>query len=358
MADQIGLFVKAYVLQLVAKAVIFFILFGLITMLVAREKSIPMLRGFVGVILSFFTCPFRYLRAAVLSMEEYGVAGEAEDSSSKQYLLNKIMIFMQAALVISSIAVFAGSVTDGWIAMVPPTQLRDAIRELEKAVVEKNAELLRLDPAVKQLNEAWKSQHDSYVNSFASEKSSKMEQLGRENVILANRINDVDPQTKVLFAKIEEFQARNARDLTTSELEESVRDLTAYLDRLSLSPEARTMINSHNANWASQKRLKMEINTMTERAVRAASQPTYEAMSSQLADIKRDLPNQEKELIDLKSKATYKVERLALSVVLGGLKFISLIWLYGLLIEVLWSAINVSSDLRKIRNSLSKPTVP
>lgn len=341
----------AYFEHLLETVLVFLLLFGVIAYLFARGRFLPLLRGFGRVILSFFICPFSYLRAAVLSMADHGADAGADVPASKQYLLNKLMLTLQAALVLASVAVFAWSVTDGWNSMLPPKLLRTSIRELDKAVIQKTADLQKLEPAVKQLEDAWKGQREAQMESFTTGRGIKIEQLGKANLDLAARIKNVDPQTKMLFAKIEEFHARNAGDLSAGELEECLNSLNAYMERLNLAGDAKALIQSYNENWGQIKRLKIEIDNMSERQVRTAAQPAYETMAAQLAEIKRDLPVQGKQLALWRSEVKYQPEKLLLSVLYGALKLILLVWLFGLLIEILWSAINVSSDVRKIQGS-------
>lgn len=358
MANQIAMLILGYVQQLVSTAVVFLVLFMAIFGLVAREKSIPIISGFVRVILSFFICPFVYLKAAVLSMEKFGTDEGEEDSNSKQYLLNKIMIFMQAALVVSSIAVLAGVVTNGWGTTVELKELRDEINGLEPKVNQLKADLARLEPSVAQLNEEWKSRHDSFVGQFVLEKRAKVEQLEKANEELAEKINGVDAQTKMIFRKIEEFYARNAESQGARELERSIQGLTEYLDRFSLGEVEGGLIRTHCANWGAVKRLKLEIDNPAEKEVRAKAQPTFEAMSKELVVAKGSLPEQEQKLTAWRLEKTLKTGALVSGLIVGFLRFLLLIWLYGLLIEILWSAISVSGDLRAIRNSLSKPANP
>lgn len=346
---------RSYAAHYVELIIVFLVLFGLTTYLFARGRFVPMLRGFGGMIALFISCPFVYLRAAVLSMADYGEKSETADASSKQYLLNKLMLFMQAVLVVASIAVFSASVTDGWNSMLPPQMLRFAIRELDKTVATKKAELLKLEPAVGQLDAAWKGQRDAEMTRFTTERSMKIEQLVNGNSELAVRINSVDPQTKMLFTKVEEFHARNAGDMNADELARTMNKLNDYLDRFTFTDDAKAMIKSYNDNWGLNKRLRTEINNMSEREVRAGVQQAYEDMSAQLAELRQKLPIQEKTLAGLRAEATYDVKSLLLSVLYGIFKFILLVWLFGLIIEVLWSAINVSTDVKKIQDSV-KPS--
>lgn len=344
-----------YAQNFVASVVVFILLFGAIAYALARDRFGPALSGIALVVLSFFRCPFVYLKAAVLTMADYGAKGEAVDSASKQYLLNKLMLSMQAALVMSSIAILTSSIISGWNTLMPSQSLRQSISERNKAVAQKKTDLQTLEPAVKQMEEAWKTQRDVEMGNFTARKTAKINQLEKENIDLATRIN-ADPQIKVLFAKIEEFHARNTGDLTTDELEGIMRNLNNYMNRLRVPDGTKVMMTTYNDNWGLQKRSKIEINNLSEKVVRADIQPTYEAMSGQSVEKKRDLLAQEAELAVFKAMVHYNILGMLFILLSGALKFILLIWLFGLLIETLWSAINVSTNVKEIHGILNKPT--
>jgi len=353
-----GMILQPYIEQFFASIFVFLILFALIAGLFAREKFIPMLDGFLGVILSFFSCPFIYMRAAVLSMADYRSKSMAGDSFSKQYLLNKLMFFMQAALIVVSIAVFAGNLTTGWVAMVPTKELRDAVRAQESTVLLEKADLQKLESEVKQLDEAWAGQRDQQMEKYTAERTQKIEQLGKNNSELANLINNVDTQAKILFAKIEDFQTKNAEAATKEDLDKTLYILNDYLNKLRVSDGAKGMIKSYNDNWGSLMLAKIERDSLSENELRASIQPTYKKLSGQFEELNRDMQLQEARLSELRAAAAYKIHKFLLCILSGAIMFMLLVWLFGLLIEVLWSAINVSTDVKEIRNSLLKSDNP
>ena len=85
------------------------------------------------------------MKNAVLTLAEYGSKGETEFSHSKQYLLNKLLLSLQAILVVFAIAVLASSLVVGWNQMMPPKELRLAITQMEESIKKQRDQLSELD---------------------------------------------------------------------------------------------------------------------------------------------------------------------------------------------------------------------
>ena len=342
-----------FVANLQATIIVFLVLFTLISYLFARDKFVSMLSGLFRIIISFFYSPFIYVKKAMLSLAEYGIKGETEFIKTKQYLLNKLMISLQAVLVVVSIAVLASSLVSGWNKMLPPKYLRESISGIEEELVKQKAELRELEPNVKLMDTAWNSKRDSLISVYTLERNRKNESLSAENAELSKRISQLGSTIEQSFLQIRNYHSQNESHTIPSQFESVKNEIKNFIDR-AVPQESKELFFKYNDNWYALMLSKLETTNFSEEQLRSAVQPTYSDLKNRLDYLNQTIPSQQKELAQLQAQVKYDIKALFLQLLYGICQFIILVWAVGLFIEALWLGIHVAANVQKIQNDLER----
>jgi hypothetical protein len=135
----------------------FIVLFTLILTLIAKSDSSLAIRGLFVLLGSFFAAPFHYLRSVIRTLIAHQSNADSARTESKQYLLQKLILLSNAALLVSTIAILAAGVVMSWIVLSPPQEraqrraLSAQIDEMDKAIETRQTEAAKAkadaDPA-------------------------------------------------------------------------------------------------------------------------------------------------------------------------------------------------------------------
>lgn len=339
--------------NLIAEIIVFLVLFGLIAYLLARDKFVSLLYGFFRVIISFFYSPFIYMKKAVLSLAEYGTKGEGEFIKTKQYLLNKLMLSLQAVLVVLSIALLASSLVSGWNQMLPPKDLRVAISNLEEELGKEETELQQIEPNVKQMDAAWSNQRDSLIGAYNLEHARKNQAALAENADLADHISRLGAAVEQSFLQVRNYYSQNESFDRAFQFERVKTDVKDFIDRLGAPQEAKELMLKYNDNWYALMLSKLETSNFSEAQLRSVVQSTYSNLKDRMDYINRATPYQQQELTRLQAQVKYDIKALFFQFLYGVFQFILLVWAVGLTIEALWIAIHVAANVQMIQDNLA-----
>jgi len=342
--------IEFFLQNLFESIVVFIILFLLIAYAFARNRFGAMLGGVFRIIASFFYSPFVYLKKAVLALAEYGQKGEAEFLETRQYLLNKLLLSFQGALVILSVAVLARGFVTAWSEWLPPKYLREAISELKKQLGQEKKELGQVAPTVEKMESSWAKQRDSLVRVYREERSNKAARLTTENQELVNRFASFDERVRQVFESIRQYHAQNEYHRQAA-IFENVRDNVRlyYINPYLQEQEPKDLLNRYNDNWYAVMLAKLELSNFSERQLRSAIQPTYEALKTKLNELNSTIPYREEQLSQLRAQAKYNFSALFLQIAYTLLQFIIFVWIVGLIIEALWLSVHVAVNVQKLR---------
>jgi hypothetical protein len=339
--------------NLVAVIIVFLVLFALIVYLFARDNFFSVLYGFFRIIISFFYSPVIYMKKAVLALAEYGIKGEVEFMQTRQYLLNKLMISLQAFLVVISIVVLASSLVSGWNQMLPPKDLSERILSLETELGKEKPELPQVEQNVKRMEDAWLNQHDSLVKAYNIERTGKRETISAENADLANRISQIDSTIHESFIELKNYHSQNEHYSSASQFENIKIEIEDFVNRLGVSEETTGLMLKYNDNWYALMLSTLEISDLSESQLRFVIQPTYNNLRNRLDYLTQTIPTKQEELTRLQAEVKYEIKNFFMEILYGILQFILLVWVMGLLIESLWLAIHIGANVQKIHDNLA-----
>src|SRR5258708_7310788 len=135
-------------------------LFCLFLWLLAKGRIRELLGGFLRLLLSFFYCPYVYLKKTVHVVADFGKKREEELARSHHYLGTRITMLMRVALIVTVVGVFAFFVVSGWEAMLPPKFYRIPAKNTEPQLEQQQAQQATVSPHASQLEQDWTHQRN------------------------------------------------------------------------------------------------------------------------------------------------------------------------------------------------------
>lgn len=345
MQNIFGLFAE----DLTATLIVFLILFAAIAYFFAREKSVAVFSGVILIALSLFYGPFIYLRKAVLGLADYSAKRKTEFVQTRQYLLNKLLLTLQALLVILSIAILATGFVSGWNQMIPSKELREAVSSTEGDLKRLKSELQEIEPAVKQMETVWSTRRDSLISVYNAERAHRGEKMIAQNIDLANRINAGSDTAQQALSEIRNYYTQNEYLDSPSQYEPLITEAMNYLEKQSFSEETKTLLLTYIDNWYAQMLSRFETRLLSESQLRIAVQATYHIRQQRLDNLKETIPAQEKELVQFRTELRYNFGALGVQILYTILQFILFVWLVGLVIESLELMVNTAANVQKIQ---------
>jgi hypothetical protein len=335
--------------DLTATLIVFLILFAAIAYFFARDKSVAVFSGLILIALSLFYGPFIYLRKAVLGLADFSAKRKTEFVQTRQYLLNKLLLLLQAVLVILSIAILAAGFVSGWNQMMPSKQLREAISSTEGDLKRLKSELQEIEPTVKQMETVWSTRRDSLISVYNAERAHIGERMIAQNIDLANRINAGSDTAQQALNEIRNYYTQNEYLDSPLQYEPLITEAMHYIERQSLSDEPKTFLFNYINNWYTQMLSRFEIRLLSESQLRFAVQATYHTRQQRLDNLKETIPAQEKELAQFRTELGYNFGALGVQILFTLLQFILFVWLVGLVIEYLELVIDTAANVQKIQ---------
>lgn len=130
------------------------------------------------------TSPFAYLRKTVLSLCDYGRRGDMVFAGTDQFLLRRLVVFLEAGIVLLSLGVLAGGMVECFDTLVPPAEVRVALRKTEEALGQQRNQLDEASKKVADLDKAWEAEGTKVEQEFrqAREKTIRVEKQTRTRI--------------------------------------------------------------------------------------------------------------------------------------------------------------------------------
>mgnify|MGYP000890483837 CR=1 FL=1 len=338
--------------NLLATSLVFLALFFLIASLFAKERLGQMLQGLLRILASIFYSPFVYMKRAVLSLADHGVKGETEFSKTKQYLMNKLMLMLQALLVIFSLAVLSAGIVAAWNSMLPPKHVREFVKNLKMEIKTNQTDLAVIEPQVKQMEQLWNTQRDSLIKAYKEQRNKNIETLRADNLQLEKQIysNSGDYQNNLEIIK--NYLSQNEYQRSARQYARVKEDVQNYLERTINDSAAKTRLQRYISNWYSLMLSKLEIDNFSESQLRAAVQPNYKSMKEKAESLPQTISRQESQLAEAKSAAKLRFPAFFLGILISLAGFLAVVWVIGLIIEGLWMGLHMAGNIEKIRDKI------
>ncbi len=335
----------------VATLIVFLLLFILIAFIVARKNSISVFAGLGLIVVSLFVGPFAYLKRAVMDLAEYRTARTTESTPPKQALLYRFFAALQGILVICAVALLATGLVSAWNQFVPSKFLRDSIGATEENMKKLSAELPQLQADVQRMETLWSTSRDSIVAAYSVRRADIVEMPMDAGGKFASQVASLGDTAQQAFNEIMSYHSQNALVSEPYQVESVVSEIADYIQRQNLSSEVAEILSTYNDIWHVKMLAKFDTQALTEDQVKFAAFPEFPRRQKRFEYVKATLPEQEKNLAEMRSEMHYDFGALGGQLLLTAVEFLLLIWLAGLIIEWMWLGLEMSGHLRKLREN-------
>jgi hypothetical protein len=336
---------------------LFLVLFAVIAVAFARERFLHLLLGFIRNLGSVFYSPFIYLRKIVLELCDFGRTGDSGLLFSDQYLLNKVLIALKAAIILLAIGGLAASFTAAWEATLPPQALRDAIDQLEESSAKGQTELATARARVEQMDSAWQQRRQTLIEQFKTERLQQAQTAASDNDQIEKSARGSSSMAQALES-IRSYLAQNESADNAVQLDRIRDTALQFLGRLSLSDSDQRQLTQYVNNWQRGRLAKIQMDSVSESQLRSQIQPDYVDVKNRASSLASQTQGEARELAQLKSQITYHPELGFAALVSGVFGFIFTIWIIGLLVESVAFTGALADDVKKIRLNSEREIPP
>ena len=330
----------------IAFGVIVLAVFSGLLMAIVGQKVREVLKGFVRALGACVYSPVLWLRKALLGTAEFASRKEADDLKSDQYLLNRLLTVVQAGIVIVAVVILASGLTRSVRALVPPKDVRVKLSGLSGELDVLKEQLRQAEKALKKAEKNWRSTGGDRIREFRARAEARLKNAQQRMESLANALQGSrflrEVRSKLEGVRPEDGPERilQARREAEEAIESSwiwdrsvVKRLLAYAEawqeRMTAEYEARVVTDE-------------QIRELLLQDLAVAAKQARERYESKRQEIKEF-----RKAVGVGLLAA--VQRL----VIGGLKFLITLWLFGCLVEWLWLFIRLADNVRVLRERSS-----
>ena len=347
-----------YIVEHLAEwSLIFVGLFLVLSFLLVREKLGAMLLGFSRTIGSVFTSPFIYLRKISLQLAAFGKSGDQSFRSSRLYLVNKLLVAIQAVLIVAALGGLAVTIIAAWDAFMPPQWLRTAISRLDSQLSEERRQQEPASNQVRQLEADWQAQGKAIVDKRQLEEKQKVAKSLEDNSFLSSSL-DTDQEMRQPLQSLKNYLSQNDAGGTEAAFDTTRKNASAFIDRIDLPEAKQAKLVEYVKNWHTAKLAQLRLKAMSEESIRSEVQPGYREQKMRAAALEERVRLDSDQLSTLRAQAAYSPTGLVTRLAEGLVAFLATVWVFGLLIELLSLAVHVADDIRALRESdAGRPSV-
>lgn len=313
--------------------------------LLAKGRIRELLRAFFRLLLSFFYCPYVYLRKTIGIIADFGKKREEELAQSHHYLGTRITMLLRMALLITVVGVFTSFVVAGWEAMLPLKYYRVAEKNTATQLERQQAQLATISAHLNQLEQDWTNHHDSLIADYKASKKKEIEDLTAANGQLEAKLSS-SPEGARVFSGLKRYLDSGNATLATAQ---------QYIQMFMTNEEARNDLNKYVANWNTAKHLSQQLEDMPPKGFREAIQPDYEATRQNAQYWNNQVSSTASTLSQIRAEMHYSPESLLLSALSGAFLCLLIIWGVGLFLEAYTQATDVMDDIQRIRQLAEAP---
>jgi len=328
--------------------IVFFLLFTVIAYLLDRDKVGDMYLGILRVIYSLFYSPIIFLKKSILNLANFGRKGEKEYIPSKQFLLQKIVLFLETILVIISISFLVSGIIIGWNSFLPPLELRTARNNTEASLEDTKDKMGKISLTYQNLNKYWDSKKDSLISSRIGVNKDKLKKLEAKNKNLSQKFNN-DTEINETYNIIKDYLDRNDYSSSLGGYENIKDQVISHVDGLSIGQNKINELKNYAENWYKIKAINYELGSFSEEDLRNEIQPNYREIEINYDRFSEHIANLESDLIYYNENIKYDILSLIKSIIISTLTAFLYIWIIGLMIEAINLSIDIANNVRIIR---------
>ena len=315
--------------------------------------------GLLRTVVTVFTAPVQYLRAAVVDIEDMHSAAEGPQQNP-QYLTQRLLVILQAAIVTFTFGVLAVAAATGWYGMVPDGDLRQAYRDARESLTEMRVATDSLGLSVEGLNAFWVNQGEAL---FVARRDSLQGAITSSRTVMTARDSFLE-ESDVGTTALEVFRQEVGTPPSPRASAASVR---AYQDRagawlvqvrteIGQGPDLELVdaLQAWLTAWRSATVAEADLLQLDMTGFRNELQPEYEATLASLVRTEAGLTRLEERVIELRAATRWQPGVFILYVVSGLLLSVAAIWILGLILEAIWLGTDLAQNLRSVRKGMDR----
>jgi hypothetical protein len=331
--------------ELLYIVLLFLVLFCVFLGWLAKGRIGELLGGFFRLLLSFFYCPYIYLKKTVNIVADFGKKREDELVRSHHYLGTRITMLMRAALIVTVVGVSAFFVVTGWEAMLPAKYYRIAEKNTENQLERQQAQLTTTSAHLSQLEQDWSGHRDSLIGGYKASRKKQIDDLNSANAELEAKLSSNPEGARVLTGLKRYLDSGNANLGTAQQ----------YAQMFIASEDVRNDLNKYLANWNNARSLNRQLENMSEGDLRRAIQPDHESTKQNVQYWNNQVSSTFSTVAQIRSQMRYSPEALLFSMFTGAFICLLIIWGVGLFLESYTLATDMVDDIQKIRQLAEEP---
>ncbi len=338
LALKVGWIITLWIGLLLAAAAIF-----------SRGRLRDFLSSLGQLVAAVVTSPFAYLRKAVLALCDYGRRGNAVFGGTDQFLLSRLVVFLDAGVVLLSLGVLAGGIVESFEVLVPPAEVREALARTEEALVQQMRRLEETKRQVSDLDKAWTAEGAKIEKAFREprEKVQRAEKQVRARI--ESQIVPETPLSSAIEAAKQAITNQGEPDSETAAAytRNSARSWLWYLDG-----PGQEALTSWTESWYREAIASIELREVSAESLRAQKQPNYGQLSAEKSDLESQIQATTTSRDELRREARLRFGPAFRQLVMAAVSLLALVWWLGLLLEALGLALHLTNDVRRLREKI------
>ena len=318
--------------------------------LFARTEAAQFILGLIRAALTVAYRPIAFIGRSVRSLARYGRTGD-EYAESDQFLLNGLMVALQATIVVGTGFILAFGIVGAWKAVIPPKNLRDDVREARASLVHQRNELTQATSDVVRLDSEWHRTRDAEITKARTPHLQTIAGAESQMAGLEKTATEWGGSAANVISLLKE----RATAITTEGDEGVIRSGKNTLDRIvadhwsSMSDEDRSLAGGWINRWEQKVTAQYASFQVSDHFVRSQRQPTYAEAHERKTSFERSVAEKEVELQTLEKAASFRFGAATRQLAFTAFALLGTVWLYGLLLEGLWMLVRAAGDLKRIR---------
>lgn len=331
--------------ELLFIVLLFLVLFCLFLTLLAKGRIRELLGGIFRLLLSFFYCPYVYLKKTVGIVADFGKKREEELLRSHHYLGTRITMLMRAALIITVVGVFTFFAVTGWETMLPSKYLRLAEKNTQKDLDRNQTQLATVSAQLNQMDQDWATRRDSLIADYKAAQKKQIDDLTAANVQLESRLSS-NPEGARVFPGLKRYL-----DSDNANYSSAMQYARMFLG----NQDARNDLMQYVTNWNTARNLNRQLENTSSDGFRRAIQPEHERTRQNVQYWNNMVSSNRTLLAQIQAQMHYSPEGLLLSLLGGAFMCMLIVWGVGLFLEVYTQTTDAMDDIQRIRELAEMP---
>lgn len=346
-----GTIFSAFTEHLAGAATLFIVLFLTFGFIFCGGEAGPFIGGMIRVVVSGVYSPFVFLRRSAGIVVNFAKRGEADYSVSEQYLLNKLLLWWQAVVIVFAIGWLSVGVVRTWYALLAPAEVRTELASTRQRLADEQQQLAAATADVTRLDSEWNQQKDKALAAYRLEREKTIREADQRNTAIAAAIQQSGNAQAINDLGVAQ---RYAQTGSSNRIQGIRDDLDRWIyQQYYLDEGSKSQLRAWSANWQLTAQARLELNTVSVDSLRAAAQPNYNSTVNKKAELEARVPETERTVQQLEENARLRWSGALLTLTVSIVQFLFAVWLLGVLTEGLALMIRLADNVHAIRGALS-----